>query len=331
MRAAFRADSSSEIGIGHVMRCLNLAEQGDIFICRELRGNIGQIIIEKGHEIIWLETGAEEEGQSTAEIVKRYKCDIVIIDSYTIDNNVVSYLSKNKVITAMFDDLGEREIAADIVINHNPFANADMYRGLTKGVILAGAQFTLIGKHLFNKRGVWKPKAKAGKILITLGGSDPENIGDKTAQQFINTNYNVTYITGVGNKNKEIIKQKYSTIENIRVIEQTNDLGELMINHDFTICAGGTTLWEAVYLGIDFGVIEIADNQKKSVDFVKDKNLGLSMGKAEGLNYEAIIGMIEKYMNTDRNVISEKRKNVIDGMGKERLRRFIEGYLAEKK
>ena len=46
MKVLFRVDSSSQMGVGHLMRCLTLADELEkqnhsaAFICRELKGNL---------------------------------------------------------------------------------------------------------------------------------------------------------------------------------------------------------------------------------------------------------------------------------------------------
>ncbi|SUD98992.1 hypothetical protein [Psychrobacter phenylpyruvicus] len=60
MNVVFRCDASIQIGTGHVMRCLTLADelarQGAkcYFICREHKGNLIDFITQKGYEPISL-------------------------------------------------------------------------------------------------------------------------------------------------------------------------------------------------------------------------------------------------------------------------------------
>jgi len=55
MEVVFRVDSSTEMGYGHVMRCLTLADglrnrKANIkFVCRDLPGHLGSLVIEKGY------------------------------------------------------------------------------------------------------------------------------------------------------------------------------------------------------------------------------------------------------------------------------------------
>ena len=58
MNVVFRADASIQIGTGHVMRCLALADAitqkggSCTFICREHPGNLIQLVLGRGHKYI---------------------------------------------------------------------------------------------------------------------------------------------------------------------------------------------------------------------------------------------------------------------------------------
>ena len=71
MRFVFRADSSLQIGTGHVMRCLTLADElvgrghETLFVCRDLAGNINALVRERGHECMELPApSAKSESKS---------------------------------------------------------------------------------------------------------------------------------------------------------------------------------------------------------------------------------------------------------------------------
>ena len=83
MNILFRADSSSSIGTGHIMRDLVLAKQFEndniIFACQNLEGNLIEQIpysveILKSNDIKELD-----------RLIKKLQIDMTIIDHYGID------------------------------------------------------------------------------------------------------------------------------------------------------------------------------------------------------------------------------------------------------
>ena len=79
MKIVFRADASAEIGIGHVMRCLTLADElarlGGVclFLCRELRGHMAGTIRDRGHKALLLPDTDDlaEDAAFTRQAVER--------------------------------------------------------------------------------------------------------------------------------------------------------------------------------------------------------------------------------------------------------------------
>jgi len=86
MNVAFRVDSSTKIGLGHLMRCLVLAEQyiydNVIFIVQELPGNANQKIINNGYKLIVLIDNSVNE---LCEKIELLHIDNIIFDHYGIN------------------------------------------------------------------------------------------------------------------------------------------------------------------------------------------------------------------------------------------------------
>ncbi len=113
MNILVRVDSSVKIGTGHLMRCLTLAnelqEQGhDVyFLCRKLKGNINQSVVNQGHNLFllpslekefvsqcddtshakWLEVQWQQDYKETSRIIQNIseQFDWLIVDNYALD------------------------------------------------------------------------------------------------------------------------------------------------------------------------------------------------------------------------------------------------------
>lgn len=76
MKIVFRCDASLQIGTGHVMRCLTLAnalsQQGAEchFICREHTGHLINVIQQRGHQTYSLpiESGSQHQEKEDSEL-----------------------------------------------------------------------------------------------------------------------------------------------------------------------------------------------------------------------------------------------------------------------
>ena len=130
MNILVRADSSSYIGTGHIMRDLVLAKQylneNIIFATQDLVGNINHKIIESGYKIELLKSNDFEE---LNDLIKRLNIDMIIIDNYDIDYNFEKKLKEDNSSLNFFvlDDTYEKHFC-DILLNHNIYAYEKKYK-----------------------------------------------------------------------------------------------------------------------------------------------------------------------------------------------------------
>ena len=160
MKIVIRADSSLEIGSGHVMRCLTLADHlkaigSEVrFVCRNLPGNIGGLIEQHGFGIDRLPepedqamtTAATDDeyapwlgvdwrvdaGQTAAVLRAGTKPDWLLIDHYGLDYRWQELLQALTRATMVIDDLANRRHRCDLLVDHNLSAEgAARYASLT--------------------------------------------------------------------------------------------------------------------------------------------------------------------------------------------------------
>ena len=96
MNIVFRADASINIGFGHVMRCLALADKlsevgaSVCFICRESSGNLIDYLRQKEIRVIGIPVGEKEKKYNFCTKT----CLYLSIDVNTIDVKHYSHLAK---------------------------------------------------------------------------------------------------------------------------------------------------------------------------------------------------------------------------------------------
>jgi spore coat polysaccharide biosynthesis predicted glycosyltransferase SpsG len=148
MNILIRADSSSFIGTGHIMRDLVLAKQykneNIIFAVRELEGNINYKIDEAGYSKVILNTNAFEE---LNEIIKELNIDMIVIDHYEINCNSEKKIKESNpnLKIFVFDDTYEKHFC-DILLNHNISGDEKKYQNLVPKdcKLRCGSKYTLL-------------------------------------------------------------------------------------------------------------------------------------------------------------------------------------------
>ena len=291
MKVVFRVDSSSQIGSGHLMRCLTLAQRlvkeknADVlFVMRDLDGNLINLIEDKKYRVVvltkskkdenlkgyaeWLTVTQEHDAQETIDVVSQEIVDLLIVDSYAIDITweriIRPYVKKIMVI----DDLANRKHDCDILLDQNFYENKDIrYDGLVpvNCKLFLGPQYAILREEFYEVRKRLKKRdGDIRNILVFFGGVDLTNETKKTLEAIIKLgreDININVIVGQGNPHKEEIKRICDGFSYMQYFCQVNNIAEFMNEADLSIGAGGTTIWERCFLGLPSIVIAVAENQ----------------------------------------------------------------------
>lgn len=315
MNILFRADSSSIIGTGHIMRDLVLAKKYSkkghniIFATQELSGNINYKIIEDGYKLIILKSNTLKELDI---LIKKISIDKLVIDNYSIDYKFEKKLKKNnqKIKILSFDDTYEKHYC-DIVLNHNISADKKKYKGLVpkECKLKCGVKYTLLRDEFIKA----KKKQRKSKILVTtkssqltifiaMGGADSYNINIKLIKELKKIkNIKVNLVTTTANQNLKELKKYCNNKPWINLYINSNKIAKLMVQSDIGIITPSVVVNEIINLEIPFISIMVTDNQLDMFKYLK-KNYFYVLNK-DRLNY------VPKYVKKiHNNYIEEKMK-----------------------
>lgn len=290
----FRADSSSTIGTGHIMRDLVLAKQypkdNIIFATQELSGNINHKISEAGYNIKTLKSNGIKE---LDKLIKKLDIDILVIDHYGIDYNFEKELkTKNSTLKILsFDDTYEKH-HCDILLNHNISANKKKYKNLVPKncELRCGKKYTLLRDEFIKEK-------KKKTIFLAMGGADHSNINIKILKVLKKfNNIKVNLVTTNANKNLEELQQYIKNKSWIKLHINSTKIAKLMKKSDFAIITPSVTLNEIYFMNIPFIAIQTASNQKDMYDFIKKEKL-IALKK---FNKNKLIISIKKLKNENR-------------------------------
>lgn len=309
MNIIIRTDSSIHIGTGHVMRCLTLADElrkdgaNLEFICRELEGNIIDIIQGKGYIVNklpepeqdeneltsyakWLGTKWETDAEQTKIILKDKGeiIDLLIIDHYALDIKWESRLKGYTEKIMVIDDLANREHKADILLDQNYVENMETrYDKLVPASCkkLLGPKYVLLRPEFYEAKAKLRTRdGKVKRILIFFGGSDPTNETSKAikAVEMLNRpDISVDVVVGAGNPQQKEIESLCTEL-NYNYYCQVNNMAELMLKADLAIGAGGATTWERCFLGLPAICLVIAENQEEVIRKLAQKEAIINLG-----------------------------------------------------
>ncbi|HHB94966.1 MAG TPA: UDP-2,4-diacetamido-2,4,6-trideoxy-beta-L-altropyranose hydrolase, partial [Campylobacterales bacterium] len=294
----FRADSSSTIGTGHIMRDLVLAlkyvKKGHniIFATQNLEGNINYKIIENNYKLEILNSNSIYELDS---LIKKLDIDLLVIDHYDIDYNYEKQLkTKNPNLKILsFDDTYEKHYC-DILLNHNISADKKRYKDLVQNFceLQCGADYTLLREEFYQEKEIKRDKIY--DILIAMGGADTANLNIPILKT-IPQDLKVAVITTVANANLEELKEYIKDKKNITLFINSNEVAKIINQSKFAIITPSVTVNEVYFMGIDFIAIKTADNQEDMYSYLL-KNGYLVLEK---FNSKKLTNLIDIKMNIE--------------------------------
>jgi len=327
----FRTDGGGNVGLGHLSRCLSLAESLKekgikcVFATKDIDSKIGGMIVSNGHLIEKLpsEISLEEDLNLTINLIKNIRPDLVITDSYEIDQSYLEQLKKLNIILMSIDDLAKLHFCSDIVLNQNIGAQNSDYSIEKYTKLLLGPEYALLRKKARDKQGLKEIKEIAKNILITLGGTDPDNQTLKIVKALkdIKNNIVVTVIMGPHYQYEELLRKEIGVSNQFFLVSDPQDICDLMEKADMAVSAGGSTCYELAYLGVPNIIMVMADNQKKIAEELDSYGISINLNWFEDVTEEYIKKAGENLIK-DRNKrekMSTKGRKLVDGRGVERV------------
>jgi UDP-2,4-diacetamido-2,4,6-trideoxy-beta-L-altropyranose hydrolase len=297
MRIAFRADASLEIGHGHVARCLTLAQalrrKGAecLFICRELPGNLLDLIRQSGFHAVGFpvspaatvgsradspappsadpfETDWERDAESTVKALEGKPWDWLVVDHYGLDARWESALRPHCKRLLAIDDRADRPHDCDMLLDQNLVAEIDTrYDGLLPEacVTLFGPRYALLQPSYPEFHSAVRPRSgPVRRLLIYFGGADTHDLTGRTLRSFLGLGRSDVQADVVGHPGSPFFASLLETSEghaNVRVHGALESLAPLMAEADLAVGAGGATSWERLCLGLPALVVTLAENQ----------------------------------------------------------------------
>lgn len=322
MRLVFRADASSSIGTGHVVRCASLASflaqtgHDVLFCCRDEPGNMIGWIQDRGFAVSVIGTDDALETRSAAD-----GADWLVVDHYGLDAHWEKTARGTTRLFAL-DDLG-REHRCDMLLDQN-YANpvhalypAQVPAGCE---ILLGPQYALVRREFaaHRKASLAKPRTGISHLLVFMSGIDAENETSKALAGIAASRHRdaaVDVVIGAGNPHRAAVEAACGALANVQLHVQTMHMAELMARADLMLCAGGSATWERCTLGVPALLVILADNQTGIAESLAKAGAHWNLGwynRIAAAEYAAALDVITPQ---DLGAMSRAAASTCDGEG----------------
>jgi UDP-2,4-diacetamido-2,4,6-trideoxy-beta-L-altropyranose hydrolase len=324
------------MGTGHVMRCLALAQGWQdaggraAFVQAESASTLEERIRSFRMEVIPLtaQPGSEQDARQTADLACQVGASWIVLDGYHFDANYQRLLVDTGQRVLTIDDHGHAEsYPANVVLNQNLHACATLYP--CKGPqtrLLLGTRYVLLRREFSGWRG--RPEVAreaARRVLVTLGGSDPENVTLRVIgalEEVTVPNLEVAVVAGAANPHLPALRRAIdASTRRVELLLDVADMPALMAAADVALAAAGTTSWELAFMGVPSILLVLADNQAAGADGLARAGAALSLGPAAGLDLRDLVGALEALLRNreHRRAMADRARSLVDGRGTERV------------
>jgi UDP-2,4-diacetamido-2,4,6-trideoxy-beta-L-altropyranose hydrolase len=341
---AIRVDGSSNIGMGHIIRCISLAgefkKKGNNVFFLSMHEEGIQKLIEEGYEVLRLkknenrfyelsanedEFGLADELSEINGFISQKPVDILVVDSYHVDYNYLQELRDKCRLLVYIDDINSFVYPVDILINGNITGEYMGYsRNSSEEILLLGPQYNMIRSEFKNlpSRIV---NREIKEMLVTTGGSDPCGMSIKIIKAMLSDtlfkNIRINLVIGAGFKEKDKIHKEIYEFDNIHLYENVRRMSEVILRSDLAISAGGSTLYELCACGTPAIAFILADNQAMIVEKLEELGYIFSLGWYYQFSDKELLSAIKKmYFDYEaRAAYSKRMQKLVDGNGVKRI------------
>jgi UDP-2,4-diacetamido-2,4,6-trideoxy-beta-L-altropyranose hydrolase len=303
--------------MGHLQRCLTLGAElsrrelpVQFFVAGDPRGpevarKAGFVAGTLADDAGFLDTLRARRGTALA-----------IVDDYGVDDASLAAIAA-LAPTAVIDDLADRTLEVDVIINGNANATELAYRAGTQTVLLLGTPYSLLRPE-FRAVPPHQLRSRIERILVTLGGADALDQTAEIVDGLLRGIPNVYLDVVIGPlfRRRDVGRLPDADSQRVVLYHAPAELVSLMRAADLAITAGGQTTYEVAACGLPSVALCTADNQRGTLRALEHSGT-LAIATNPGAAIELARALAD---DVDRRAaMSVTGRSRVDGFGSERV------------
>ena len=336
----FRADGNSKIGIGHIMRCIGLAQKlldenvKSIFITKS-NEKIVERIKNFGFSVITLPNNIDLLADVTRikEIAQENNAKLIFADIWHKESmqnpdyyvEFISLLKDQICVLVIIDGPSDKYLDCDLFIV--PYVGVEKHNFQSKKLLL-GSRYFIFRKEFINASKEEKIiNQDIKKILVSMGGSDPNNHSIPVLRAILKYNKpNIKTFVVIGPTfNSELVKDLENIREinkkNITLIKNCDNLANFILDSDILITSDGLTKYESSIIGTPMIILTQMNHQYElKAGFYEYKSALFIDINSEDIEKELLYKLKQIVEDPSlRRLLSQRGKEFIDSKGIDRI------------
>jgi UDP-2,4-diacetamido-2,4,6-trideoxy-beta-L-altropyranose hydrolase len=250
----------------------------------------------------------------------------LILDGYQFDAAYQKVLHETGVKLLVIDDAGHLPAYyADLILNQNLDAKEVQYSapGATK---LLGTHFALLRREFGQWQG-WQRTipARARKVLVTMGGADPDNVTLKVIRALGRVKgggWEAIVLIGAANPHQASLDGVSAECGfPVRIERAVRDVPSLMAWADLALTAAGSTCWELCFMGLPSILVQLAANQTNLARTLQEFGAAINAGWHADLQAADLAEHLWKLADDSdrRSSMARAGRVLVDGHGARRV------------
>lgn len=321
-----RADANKEIGMGHIMRCLSIADAASslgreiMFVLAD--NSVKKLVNQRGYDAVILNSDYRIMDEELIAWPNN-EIECIIVDSYYVTTGYL-YALRKVAMVVYIDDLAAFSYPVDCLINYNAYSLEIDYQSLYDSnppKLILGPKYAPLRKMFIGIKKRYQ-NIKITDVLVSTGGTDPCHIALSIVESKPK-GFTFHILLGAMNADKATIKKLSNDMENIIIHENESDMRSLILSCDIAVSAAGSTLYEICACGVPVITYIMADNQISGANAFEKMGLAVNIGdmRREKEVAKRVIHAV-KDLDNDYNrriKIGQRMQNLVDGFGAERI------------
>lgn len=349
---AIRVDASVEIGAGHVMRCLTLADglaaAGATvhFLCRPHAGHLGDLIERRGHVLhllpapgsvasdagmygAWLGDTPAGDCEASGDILRRLRPEWLVVDHYGLDASWQKPLRQWARRILVIDDLADRDHDCDILLDQNFYQDAGQRYDTHVSALctqLLGPRYALLRPEFSTERAA--PRSRDGqvrRVLVAFGGMDRDDYTSRFLENLPASADVLAFdvVIGASHPRRAALSAFCAARPNMTLHVQSLRMAELMQAADLAVGASGTSNWERFCVGLPTIAVAVAENQAPLLHdlMLEGTLLGVSLETPDAIGDCLRLFEYARHQPALLRGLAEKGLRMVDGKGMARVLR----------
>jgi spore coat polysaccharide biosynthesis predicted glycosyltransferase SpsG len=327
----FRCDGSPEIGLGHVVRCVALAnclkETHDCRITFAMRnGPLGLEMVRQHGYPVSAPMDADQSlnyGLWLGDVISTVGAQILVLDVRDdLSRATVSALREHGILIVTLDDPSDRRLAADLAF-YPPVPQVQRLKwdGFT-GQLYTGWEWVVLRREFAQRPP--RPLHVLSQVLVTMGGSDPAGLTLKTinALDMLDEDFETVLVLGPGFAYHEGLGHLLGrSHRHFELWQNARDMSALMTRADLAVASFGVTAYELAAMSIPSIFLCLTEDHVESASAFVEAGTAVCLGVFSEITKQGLAQAVKFLLSdaSERLRMAGQARERVDGQGAMRI------------